>query len=66
MTPDIAQVPNVPDTPQEYPMMPLRDIVIFPTMVLPLFVGRNFSIKAVEEASKKDSLIFLTFRRKRT
>ena len=65
MTPDIAQVPNVPDTPQEYPMMPLRDIVIFPTMVLPLFVGRNFSIKAVEEASKKDSLIFLTLQKEK-
>ncbi len=65
MTPDIAQVPNIPDTPQEYPMMPLRDIVIFPTMVLPLFVGRNFSIKAVEEASKKDSLIFLTLQKEK-
>ncbi|EDP74556.1 endopeptidase La [Hydrogenivirga sp. 128-5-R1-1] len=46
-------------------MMPLRDIVIFPTMVLPLFVGRNFSIKAVEEASKKDSLIFLTLQKEK-
>ncbi|NPA42294.1 MAG: endopeptidase La [Aquificae bacterium] len=59
------QVPEVPDTPREYPLMPLRDIVIFPTMVLPLFVGRNFSIKAVEEASKRDKLIFLTLQKEK-
>ncbi|WP_461831561.1 endopeptidase La [Aquifex sp.] len=39
--------------------MPLRDIVIFPTMVQPLFVGRRFSIRAIEEANKRDKLIFL-------
>lgn len=59
------QVPEVPDFPREYPLMPLRDIVVFPTMVLPLFVGRNFSIKAVEEASKKDKLIFLTLQKEK-
>ena len=57
------QVPEVPSVPREYPMMPLRDIVIFPTMVLPLFVGRTFSIKAVEEASKTDRLIFLVLQK---
>ncbi len=56
-------VPEIPPEPKEYPLMPLRDIVVFPTMVLPLFVGRNFSIKAVEEASKKDKLIFLTLQK---
>ncbi|WP_457600518.1 endopeptidase La [Hydrogenivirga sp.] len=59
------QVPEIPDKPTEYPLMPLRDIVVFPTMVLPLFVGRNFSIKAVEEASKKDKLIFLTLQKEK-
>ncbi|WP_121008920.1 endopeptidase La [Hydrogenivirga caldilitoris] len=59
------QVPEVPETPREYPLMPLRDIVIFPTMVLPLFVGRNFSIKAIEEASKRDRLIFLTLQKEK-
>ncbi len=59
------QVPEVPETPREYPLMPLRDIVIFPTMVLPLFVGRNFSIKAIEEASKRDKLIFLTLQKEK-
>ncbi|MDQ7037709.1 MAG: endopeptidase La [Aquificota bacterium] len=57
------QVPEVPPTPREYPTMPLRDIVVFPTMVIPLFVGREFSIKAVEEASKTDRLIFLVLQK---
>ena len=65
MTPDITQVPDIPNEPTQYPMMPLRDIVIFPTMVLPLFVGRSFSIKAVEEATKKDKLIFLTLQKEK-
>ncbi len=42
-----------------YPMMPLRDIVIFPHMVAPLVVGRERSIKALEEAMAKRSEIFL-------
>ncbi|MFH1020972.1 MAG: LON peptidase substrate-binding domain-containing protein, partial [Pseudomonadota bacterium] len=42
-----------------YPMMPLRDIVIFPYMVAPLVVGRERSIKALEEAMAKHSEIFL-------
>ncbi|PLY02571.1 MAG: endopeptidase La [Desulfuromonas sp.] len=43
-----------------YPLLPLRDIVIFPFMVTPLFVGRPRSIKALEEAMEKDKLVFLT------
>ncbi len=63
MTPDIAGIPEVPITEREYPMMPLRDIVVFPTMVIPLFVGRPFSIKAVEAASMNDKLIFLVLQK---
>ncbi len=63
MNPDLLKVPEVPSTPRRYPMMPLRDIVVFPTMVLPLFVGREFSIKAVEQASREDRLIFLTLQK---
>ncbi len=59
----MMHVPEIPETPKEYPLMPLRDIVVFPTMVLPLFVGRNFSIKAIEEANRKDKLIFLTLQK---
>ncbi len=43
--------------------MPLRDVVIFPMMVMPLFVGRKFSIKAIEEAMKRDRLIFLSLQK---
>ncbi len=41
------------------PLLPLRDIVIFPFMVAPLFVGRSHSIGALESASESDKLIFL-------
>lgn len=41
------------------PLLPLRDIVVFPHMVAPLFVGRDRSIKAVETATKTEKLIFL-------
>ncbi|WAC06975.1 MAG: endopeptidase La [Thermodesulfobacteriota bacterium] len=42
-----------------YPLLPLRDIVLFPYMVVPLFVGRAKSIKALEEALNKEKLVFL-------
>ncbi|MGQ0793892.1 MAG: endopeptidase La [Deltaproteobacteria bacterium] len=41
------------------PLLPLRDVVIFPHMVAPLFVGREKSIRALEEAMKKDKEILL-------
>ncbi len=41
------------------PLLPLRDIIVFPHMVVPLFVGRQRSIKALEEATHKQSPIFL-------
>ncbi len=41
------------------PLLPLRDIVIFPSMVVPLFVGREKSIKALQEAMKFDKSIIL-------
>jgi ATP-dependent Lon protease len=40
-------------------MLPVRDIVVFPYMILPLYVGRESSIRAVEEALAKNRLIFL-------
>ncbi|RUM28793.1 MAG: endopeptidase La [Aquifex sp.] len=60
---ELFQAPQVPTGIAEYPLMPLRDIVIFPTMVQPLFVGRRFSIRAIEEANKKDRLIFLVLQK---
>ena len=41
------------------PLLPLRDIIVFPHMVVPLFVGRQKSIRALEEASRKQTAIFL-------
>ena len=46
-------------TPLLLPLLPLRDIVVFPYMVVPLFVGRERSIKALESAMKADKMIFL-------
>ncbi len=43
-----------------YPMMPLRDIVVFPYMVAPLFVGRQKSVSALEEALRRDKHILLS------
>ncbi len=44
---------------QQKPLLPLRDIVIFPSMVVPLFVGREKSIKALQEVMKSDKSIVL-------
>jgi len=44
---------------QIYPLLPLRDIVVFPHMVVPLFVGRQKSINALEEALKQEKQIVL-------
>lgn len=45
--------------PSELPSLPLRDIVIYPFMIVPLFVSRDKSIKAVEEALKENRMIVL-------
>ncbi len=47
------------EIPQTLPMLPVRDIVVFPYMIIPLFVGREASIRSVEDALAKNRLIFL-------
>src|SRR6266568_4286315 len=42
-----------------YPLLPLRDIVVFPHMIAPLFVGREKSIRALEEVMRNDTYILL-------
>jgi len=42
-----------------YPVLPLRDIVVFPHMIVPLFVGRDKSVKALEDVMKDDKQILL-------
>ncbi len=44
---------------KRFPLLPLRDVIIFPHMVVPLFVGREKSIAALEEAAKNNNELFL-------
>src|SRR2546428_1919023 len=46
------------------PLLPLRDIIVFPHMVVPLFVGREKSIAALEEAMAQDKEILLAAQKK--
>ena len=46
-------------SPQIYPVLPLRDIVVFPHMIVPLFVGREKSVRALEEVMRDEKKIML-------
>lgn len=59
MTGSTPRAPFVPSSTATYPVLPLRDIVVFPHMIVPLFVGREKSIRALEEVVKNDGLILL-------
>jgi len=48
---------------QVFPILPLRDIVVFPHMIVPLFVGREKSVKALEQVMKEDKQILLVAQR---
>jgi ATP-dependent Lon protease len=54
-----TQPPHNIEIPEQLPLLPVRDIVVFPYMVLPLFVGREMSIKAIEAALAGNRMIFL-------
>ena len=47
------------DVPTTLPVLPLRDIVVFPQMIVPLFVGREKSVKALEAVMHGDKIVFL-------
>src|SRR3982074_1189494 len=49
--------------PEELPLLPLRDIVIYPFMIVPLFVSREKSIRAVDEALGENRMILLASQR---
>ncbi len=51
-------------TPDTLPLLPLRDVVVFPHMVLPLFVGRNKSVRALESATAQGTQIVLVAQKK--
>src|SRR6202030_2921869 len=53
------KLPLIAGESRAYPVLPLRDIVVFPHMIVPLFVGREKSIKALEEVMRSDTFILL-------
>jgi ATP-dependent Lon protease len=59
MTTAKPRPPLAPGETRAYPVLPLRDIVVFPHMIAPLFVGRKKSILALEEVMRSDTLILL-------
>ena len=58
---DGSIIDNIPDT---LPILPLRDIVIFPYMIFPVLVGREQSIRAANYASERTKFIFLSTQKK--
>src|SRR5215208_6662354 len=59
MTQSKPRQPVVPGSTGTYAVLPLRDIVVFPHMIVPLFVGRKKSILALEEGMRSDTFILL-------
>ena len=59
MTNKVSKAPAVAGNADTLPVLPLRDIVVFPHMIVPLFVGREKSIKALEEVMREDKRILL-------
>jgi ATP-dependent Lon protease len=59
MTNKISKAVTTEGTTETLPVLPLRDIVVFPHMIVPLFVGREKSIKALEEVMREDKRILL-------
>src|SRR5215467_1086935 len=51
--------PLLPGEVRAYPVLPLRDIVVFPHMIVPLFVGREKSVRALEKVTQGDTSILL-------
>jgi ATP-dependent Lon protease len=59
MTSAKPKPPLIAGQSRAYPVLPLRDIVVFPHMIVPLFVGREKSIRALEEVMRSDTFILL-------
>jgi ATP-dependent Lon protease len=59
----MTDTPATPSAAQQLPLLPLRDVVVFPHMVIPLFVGRPKSIKAMETAMEAGKSILLVAQR---
>jgi len=48
------------DNVKNIPLVPLRDLVVFPSTLVPFIIGRSSSVQALDRASEKDNLIFLS------
>jgi ATP-dependent Lon protease len=57
MTKETKENPEI--IPNQLPVLPLRDVIVFPHMIFPVLVGRESSLKAASEASERDKYIFL-------
>ncbi|RXF74726.1 endopeptidase La [Hansschlegelia zhihuaiae] len=66
MTPPKSRTPAGSGASEVRPVLPLRDIVVFPHMIVPLFVGREKSIRALEEVMRTDSPILLATQKNAT
>jgi ATP-dependent Lon protease len=64
MTEEIKKEEEAPKIPEVLPVLPLRDIVIFPFMIVPLYVSRDRSIKAVDHALGENRMILLAAQKK--
>ena len=64
MTEEIKKDEETPKIPEVLPVLPLRDIVIFPFMIVPLYVSRDRSIKAVDHALGENRMILLAAQKK--
>jgi len=59
----MSELENLNEIPDVVPLIPLRDLILFPNLVVPLFVGRERSIKALEEAMREEHLVALVTQR---
>src|SRR5437660_949567 len=59
MTAAKPRPPIAPGETRAYPVLPLRNIVVFPHVIVPLFVGRKKSIRALEEVMRSDTFMLL-------
>jgi ATP-dependent Lon protease len=59
MTTAKSPPPLLPGEVRAYPVLPLRDVVVFPHMIVPLFVGRERSVRALEKVTQSDTSILL-------
>src|SRR5216110_1262805 len=66
MTSAKPKPPLIPGQSRAFQVLPLRDIVVFPHMIVPLFVGREKSIRALEEVMRSDTYILLATQKNAT